>query len=93
MNAVPATAVPTNVCPECGVQFRCGMEGGDKECWCATLPAVLPVPAKAGQEPVTASCFCPVCLNARLKKSAEQGSLSEPAWPAAGASSRSTRKG
>ncbi|MCX7164887.1 MAG: cysteine-rich CWC family protein [Rhodocyclales bacterium] len=66
MNAVPATAVPTNVCPECGVQFRCSMEGGDKECWCASLPALLPVPEESDPASPAVSCLCPACLKARV---------------------------
>jgi len=63
---VSATAAATNVCPQCGAQFRCGMEGGDQECWCASLPALLPLPAKSEPGAPAASCLCPDCLKARL---------------------------
>jgi hypothetical protein len=66
MSTAPAAALPTKVCPQCGAQFRCGMEAGDKECWCASLPALLPVPLKADGDPAAASCFCPACLERRL---------------------------
>ncbi|MCX7155730.1 MAG: cysteine-rich CWC family protein [Rhodocyclales bacterium] len=66
MSAAPAP-VSTNVCPQCGAQFRCGMEGGDKACWCASLPALLPLPLKAGPgSNESVSCLCPACLKERL---------------------------
>ena len=47
----------TNICPGCGAGFTCGMQAGQPECWCATLPPLLAVPsAGAG------SCYCPACL-------------------------------
>ncbi|MBI5898590.1 MAG: cysteine-rich CWC family protein [Rhodocyclales bacterium] len=59
LNEVPEA---NSGCQRCGTRFRCGMVGGDGECWCAGLPAVavLPVPP-AGS---AASCFCPACLEA-----------------------------
>ena len=67
MNVEPATVVPTNLCPQCGAQFRCGMEGGDQECWCASLPALLPVPLKTeSASHGSVSCLCPACLEKRL---------------------------
>ncbi len=65
---------PTNVCPQCGARFRCGMEGGDKECWCASLPALLPVPVALKSDPDSpaVNCLCPVCLKARLGSMASQ---------------------
>ena len=65
MSAASEAAVPTSVCPQCGAQFRCGMEGGDQECWCASLPPLLPLPAQS--DPGSpATCLCPVCLKERL---------------------------
>jgi hypothetical protein len=61
-----ASAAATNVCPQCGASFRCGMGGGYKECWCASLPALLPVPAKSEPGAPAASCLCPDCLKAML---------------------------
>ncbi|MDO8370903.1 MAG: cysteine-rich CWC family protein [Polaromonas sp.] len=58
-------SVPTNSsCPRCGAAFRCGMVGGDAECWCVTLPHVMPVPSSTSSSTDTsgASCFCPACL-------------------------------
>ncbi|MDP1610956.1 MAG: cysteine-rich CWC family protein [Sulfuritalea sp.] len=65
MSAASATAAPTNVCPQCGAQFRCGMAAGDHECWCARLPPLLPLPALSDPA-APASCLCPDCLKARL---------------------------
>ena len=62
--SAPAAA---NLCPQCGAQFRCGMESGDAECWCAALPALLPLPAKADPA-APATCLCPACLKGRLAK-------------------------
>ncbi|MCK9379616.1 MAG: cysteine-rich CWC family protein [Sulfuritalea sp.] len=59
-----APEVVTNVCPQCGAKFRCGMEGGDQECWCAALPPLLPIPATADEGAPAASCLCPACLQA-----------------------------
>lgn len=71
MSAVPASVPAANICPQCGVQFRCGMEAGDTECWCASLPAFAPLPADAGPDsPAMAGCFCPACLKARLAEAA-----------------------
>jgi hypothetical protein len=56
--------VPANVCPQCGALFRCGMENGDKECWCASLPALAQLPAQS--DPSAAKCLCPACLQLRL---------------------------
>ena len=48
---------PTNVCPECGALFTCGMNAGQTSCWCVAFPPLLAVPsAGAG------SCYCPACL-------------------------------
>ncbi len=47
-----------SVCPKCGATFGCGYAGGYSECWCASLPARLPVP-----DPTSANaCLCPACL-------------------------------
>lgn len=67
MNQTPAMAPATNICPRCGARFRCGMEGGDKECWCARLPAFLPVPSGSISDSPEANCLCPDCLKARLE--------------------------
>ncbi len=46
------------------------MEGGDPECWCASLPPLRLLP-NAGS--AATSCLCPACLKARLA-AAEAGS-------------------
>jgi hypothetical protein len=58
-------AFVANACPQCGAQFRCGMENGDTECWCASLPPLLPLPAQSGPA-APGTCLCPVCLKERL---------------------------
>lgn len=55
-----------DVCPGCGRRFECGMRAGRQSCWCAALPSVPIVAAKA--------CFCPECLARRV---AEAARLSE----------------
>ena len=49
-------------CPRCGSSFRCGMVGGDRECWCARQPPLAPLPVPPAG--TAASCFCPACLEA-----------------------------
>lgn len=66
MSATAANGIPTGTCAQCGAPFRCGMEGGDAECWCASLPPLLPVPA-ASTADSAAGCLCPACLQARLE--------------------------
>lgn len=63
-----AHGVTTNVCPQCGAEFRCGMAGGDATCWCAALPAFMPLPANPVAGTPEASCLCPECLKARLQQ-------------------------
>ncbi|WP_409574982.1 cysteine-rich CWC family protein [Sulfuritalea sp.] len=60
-----ASAAPTGVCAQCGAPFRCDMEAGDAECWCARLPPLLPLPAPADPA-APATCLCPACLRQRL---------------------------
>ncbi|MCK9389706.1 MAG: cysteine-rich CWC family protein [Sulfuritalea sp.] len=72
MNSAPVATELANRCPQCGARFRCGMEGGDKECWCASLPALLPLPAKSDPASPAASCLCPACLKARLILAADR---------------------
>ncbi|MGQ2978891.1 MAG: cysteine-rich CWC family protein [Polaromonas sp.] len=57
-------AAANSSCPRCGAAFRCGMVGGDTECWCVQLPHILPVPSGALSSTGVpqASCFCPACL-------------------------------
>lgn len=76
MSAEPAMS--NSVCPQCGTGFRCGMEGGDVDCWCAALPPLLPVPAKPGFGAALPACLCPECLSARLGAS---GGECGRGWP------------
>lgn len=64
MNQIPDPAAANSRCARCGAEFRCGMEAGDPECWCASLPPLtsLPVPVDAD----AAGCFCPDCLKGML---------------------------
>src|SRR4051794_18358058 len=45
-------------CSACGEKFGCGGAEGKSSCWCAELPAVLPVTGDG--------CLCPKCLKAEL---------------------------
>jgi hypothetical protein len=58
-------ATATGACAQCGAPFRCGMEAGDAECWCASLPPLLSLPA-VPDPAAAANCLCPACLKARL---------------------------
>lgn len=44
-------------CARCGAEFGCGMKEGKSSCWCAELPAVMPVPPEG-----EGACLCPQCL-------------------------------
>jgi hypothetical protein len=59
-----AAPVANSRCSQCGAGFRCGMEGGDAQYWCAALPPLPQLPAPSGE--FEASCLCPDCLRARL---------------------------
>jgi hypothetical protein len=52
-----------NVCPSCGERFVCGLDAGEKVCWCAQLPVLAEPPAPA------LGCLCPVCLRKKLASS------------------------
>jgi Cysteine-rich CWC len=47
-------------CSACGARFECGMQAGKEKCWCAELPAVMPMSDVAG------GCYCPACLRERI---------------------------
>lgn len=55
-------------CPDCGIEFKCGVEqfGKDAPCWCMQLP---PLPrsdeAKENGTAETGGCFCIACLQCR----------------------------
>ena len=51
-------------CERCGEDFSCGSKEGKASCWCAELPAVLPVPAPGAK----ALCLCPKCLRAEAER-------------------------
>ncbi|WP_028453639.1 DUF1289 domain-containing protein [Chitinilyticum aquatile] len=46
-------------CSACGQWFVCGSGGREGGCWCADLPATLPLGGGA-------DCLCPQCLRARI---------------------------
>lgn len=46
-----------DTCARCGASFGCGRTQGKPSCWCAELPAALPVPAEG-----EGACLCPACL-------------------------------
>jgi hypothetical protein len=66
MNQAPAADAANSRCAGCGAEFRCGMEAGDRECWCASLPPLMSLPARAGTDAAPVGCFCPACLKAML---------------------------
>jgi hypothetical protein len=41
-------------CARCGAAFACGMKSGEAECWCASLPPLVPEPGRG--------CLCRACL-------------------------------
>jgi hypothetical protein len=47
-------------CVVCGDCFGCGNEEKKAPCWCADLPAVMPVS--------DAGCLCPKCLKAEVTR-------------------------
>jgi len=51
------------LCPQCGADVECGMALGKDECWCASYPPLMAVPA-AGD----AACLCERCLRERLAR-------------------------
>ncbi|MDA8257625.1 MAG: cysteine-rich CWC family protein [Betaproteobacteria bacterium] len=71
MSTPAAIAGPTGTCARCGAPFRCGMEAGDAECWCAGMPPLLPVPAASA----AVGCLCPACLQARLEQARQERAL------------------
>ena len=66
MNAVPDNGVANSRCAQCGAGFRCGMEGGDTECWCASLPPLTSLPVVPDAGSAATGCLCPACLQAML---------------------------
>jgi len=48
------TPVRTVTCARCGASFGCGLSA---ECWCASMPARLPLPDDKAED-----CLCPDCL-------------------------------
>jgi len=58
----------TKHCSACGIAFGCGQsaDGSGPCCWCASLPALMPLEAEAGLD-----CRCPACLKAVLQQRIE----------------------
>ncbi len=50
-------------CAGCGVAFTCGMRAGQEPCWCASLPALEPVPGR--------TCLCRTCLEKEFSERAD----------------------
>lgn len=48
------TPARTLTCGRCGASFACGLSA---ECWCAAMPARLPLPEDQAED-----CLCPDCL-------------------------------
>ncbi|HET9735387.1 MAG TPA: cysteine-rich CWC family protein [Burkholderiales bacterium] len=46
-------------CARCSAEFRCGMQAGERECWCASLPPLAPLPGR--------ECLCRKCLELELR--------------------------
>jgi hypothetical protein len=46
------------LCSQCNAPMSCNPTG---DCWCFTLPPVLPIPSDTTQ-----SCLCPTCLAHKL---------------------------
>ncbi|MBC7610189.1 MAG: cysteine-rich CWC family protein [Polaromonas sp.] len=53
-------AANSSLCPRCGAGLRCGMVTDEAQCWCFSMPRVIPVPPADSAE--KASCLCPNCL-------------------------------
>ena len=60
----PTSAAEGRVrCPACGESFACGLVAGEAAaCWCASLPNVLPTPARGSD----CTCLCPTCLESAI---------------------------
>jgi hypothetical protein len=69
MNQAAAPAAVNSRCAKCGAEFRCGMEAGDPECWCASLPPLMPLPLPLPSDPDVVGCFCAACLKSALGSS------------------------
>jgi hypothetical protein len=50
-----------STCPRCGGAFDCGAKAGLARCWCVALPPLA-------APDLTASCYCPRCLEETLKE-------------------------
>lgn len=57
-------------CLRCGTIFTCGVEVGQESCWCATLPAVIPLTGSrfANEGRVYQGCLCPDCLQLLIQQ-------------------------
>ena len=62
---------PNIECSQCGAAFRCGATAGEKSCWCASLPKVMPVPKEGEAQ----GCLCPDCLKSLIEKSSDSNSF------------------
>lgn len=53
------TEMSTKTCSVCGARFGCDIDDPNAECWCAELPAIVPLGAD--------DCRCPECLKSLVK--------------------------
>jgi len=73
MTVTSSTPQPRRLtCVRCGAAFDCGLSA---ECWCAAVPARLPMPRDKAED-----CLCPTCLNKAAGLSEPQNT---PRWSAA----------
>jgi len=54
------SACISKCCSRCGESFTCGLAAGEKSCWCAELPHIMPVDGAVGD------CLCPQCLRGEI---------------------------
>jgi len=54
-------APDAQLCVDCGASFTCGSLAGWSRCWCEDLPALTE------KLDVAKSCYCPQCLEKRIK--------------------------
>ena len=53
--------MPLRACPVCATLFTCGLESGDKRCWCCDYSQIMPLD-------FSQSCRCPACLKEVVKE-------------------------
>lgn len=61
-------------CASCGTDFTCGIESGNKTCWCFDLPNIIAIEAIDSVD-TASDCLCPDCLQVKIDKAQEQSSI------------------